>query len=292
MRKALKNFEGLYGDKQHPFTDGFIHHELLEVRSRRYDWAIDTHLHTDLLQVFFFTSGNGVLLTEQNRVPLNPPCVLIIPTNTLHGFLFEAGMVGEVFTITEGALDAFFKTAPHVLLEVNRLNHLTFRESEPDFVQLVALRDRICAELAGDQLEKERALGFWVQLLWVQLYRLSLASSVFIQKADNRTLGYFQGFQKLIRQSGYQTQSVQEYARELSITTVHLNRVCQSVVGKSALQVVHDYLIGEAKKYLLGTSYSLSEISYLLNFKDPAYFSRLFKKQTGLTPGAFRRQGK
>ena len=48
-------------------------------------------------------------------------------------------------------------------------------------------------------------------------------------------------------------------------------------------------LENEAKKYLLNTNYSISEVSYFLNFKDPAYFTRLFKKMTGVTPSEFRK---
>jgi AraC family transcriptional regulator, transcriptional activator of pobA len=87
----------------------------------------------------------------------------------------------------------------------------------------------------------------------------------------------------------HESKSIEEYAKELNITAVHLNRICQSIVQKSALQIVQDYLINEAKKYLLNTSYSVSEVSYFLNFKDPAYFTRLFKKQTGVSPSDFRK---
>lgn len=256
-----------------------------------YDWTIAEHLHTDLVQVFFFTSGNGVLLSAQRRITLNTPCVVLIPTNTLHGFAFQSDMVGEVFTITEQALERFFKLSPRLLLELNRLHHFVFDHQPMLFQQLLSIREKICQELENDHAEKQLSLQLLLQWLWVHLYRLSL-DTVPVPSSDNRTLRYFDRFQKRIRQSVQEVQSVQEYARELNITTVHLNRICQSLVKKSALQIIHEYVIDEAKKYLLSTTLSLSEISYLLNFRDPAYFSRLFKKQTGYTPGEFRKQVK
>jgi AraC family transcriptional activator of pobA len=54
------------------------------------------------------------------------------------------------------------------------------------------------------------------------------------------------------------------------------------------LQVVHEFLIVEAKKYLKHTDYSISEIAYRLNFEDPAYFSRFFSKQTATSPKEYR----
>ena len=290
MPVSFKTFEGLYGDNRQLLTDGLIHHEWLEVRSRLHDWIIGEHLHTDLVQVFFFTSGNGVLLADQQRVGLHPPCVLLIPANTLHGFDFEPDMVGEVFTLPEQVLETLFKASPHVLLEVNRLHQFTFAEGAEAFVALASIKEKICRELSRGNLERAVTLQLLIHLLWIYLYRISLEADRQVYPSDNRTLQYFHSFQKLIRKSIHEVKSVKEYAQELNITTVHLNRICQALVKKSALAVIHGYLITEAKKYLLHTSQSLSEITYSLNLKDPAYFSRFFRKQTGLSPRAYRKK--
>jgi AraC family transcriptional activator of pobA len=76
----------------------------------------------------------------------------------------------------------------------------------------------------------------------------------------------------------------------MGITAVHLNRVCRAIVGKSTLQTIQEAILLEAQRYLHHSSYSISEISYLLNFDDISYFSRLFKKQLGLSPRQFREQ--
>ena len=83
---------------------------------------------------------------------------------------------------------------------------------------------------------------------------------------------------------------INEYARELNITPVHLNRICQATVGKSALRAVHEFLFLEAEKYLKYTKYSVSEIAYRLNFEDAAYFSRFFSKYAGVSPKQYRRR--
>jgi AraC family transcriptional activator of pobA len=290
MSRDLKNFKGLYGEHQLPFPENFIHRELLAVRSKLYDWEIDQHLHTNLYQLFIFTAGSGTLLSEQQHLSLQPPCVLMIPANTLHGFAFQAGMEGDVFTFSESSLEHLFSDAQHILLEIKKLKQLTFDHSETSFDEVLWLKDRTIRELDEVQPDKQRTLQHLTQLLFLNLYRTSLRSETPVPQSDNRTLTYFLTFQKLIRQGLNEPKSVQHYARELTITTVHLNRICQAIVKKSALQVVHEFLVTEAKKYLLNTTYSLSEVSYRLGFKDPAYFSRLFKKQTQLSPKAFRQQ--
>ncbi len=155
-------------------------------------------------------------------------------------------------------------------------------------VSLKQLKQQIAIEFIAENPEKQLFMASLFQLLFMYLYRLSVAVEHQITKSDNRTLHYFQSFQKQIKQSFHESKSVTEYAKELNITAVHLNRVCQTLVQKSALQIIHEYMINEAQKYLLNTSYTIAEISYFLDFKDPAYFTRFFKKQTGFSPSEFR----
>jgi AraC-like DNA-binding protein len=56
----------------------------------------------------------------------------------------------------------------------------------------------------------------------------------------------------------------------------------------NAKDTIHYYLIEEAKRILLGTNKSISEIAYELGFEYPQYFSKLFKQKTGNTPQEFR----
>ena len=82
--------------------------------------------------------------------------------------------------------------------------------------------------------------------------------------------------------------SVAQLAGELAITPVHLNRICRAIVGKSASELLQEHILEEARKYLTYTSYTVSEIAYLLNFEYPNYFARFFRKHTGLSPTEFR----
>lgn len=290
MQKKLVNFKGLYGDHSQPFSGDFIHHELLETRSKIYNWDITEHLHTDLFQVFIIRAGNGLLLSENQKMVLETPCVLLVPNNTLHGFVFQSDIAGEVLTFPESFIEKIFQHSPHIILEINRLQQFSFKPTPEKFAEILLLKDKMEAEMDRQQPEKQTVLQLLFQILLIDLYRLHLVTEPRIVKSDNRTLDYFHSFQKNIRQSVHESKSICQYAKELNITPVHLNRICRSLVQKSALQVVHEHLINEAKKYLLETSYSISELSYFLDFKDPAHFSKLFKKYTGMTPGAFRGQ--
>ncbi|MBP6181066.1 helix-turn-helix domain-containing protein [Flavobacterium sp.] len=288
MKKNLLNYKGLYGDNNQRDFGDFVHHELLATRSKLYNWEINEHLHTDLFQIFIISSGEGVLIQDNKRINLKAPCTLIIPTNTFHGFEFQSDVNGEVFTISEQFIESIFKNTPLILLELNKVKQYSFNLENHDLNDFIYLKNKIIKTISESNPYKQISLQSLFQLFFIGLYNSQNTFEDQKESSNNRTLGYFHAFQKLIKKTLPESKLIKEYAGELRITPVHLNRICQTLVQKTALQVVHEYCITEAKKYLLYSSYSISEISYLLHFKDPAYFSRLFKKQTGLSPIIFR----
>jgi len=80
------------------------------------------------------------------------------------------------------------------------------------------------------------------------------------------------------------------FAKKLHVTTAHLNECVKSVTGMSLTQSIQNTMVLEAKRNLYYTNNTVKEVAYELGFEDHAYFSRLFKKITGTTPMAFRRQ--
>ncbi|MBS1541915.1 MAG: helix-turn-helix domain-containing protein [Bacteroidetes bacterium] len=84
---------------------------------------------------------------------------------------------------------------------------------------------------------------------------------------------------------------VTDYADMLNKSPKTLSNVFKALGDRTPLQIIHERIILEAKKLLLYTDKSVKEISFELNFPDPVQFSRLFKNETGLTPGDFKKNG-
>lgn len=79
------------------------------------------------------------------------------------------------------------------------------------------------------------------------------------------------------------------YAEQLCVTPVQLSRAVKNVMGKSALNIIHDIMLTEAKIQLRKQNVSIQQIADYLNFSDQAAFSKFFKKNTGVPPTAFRK---
>ncbi|OAB80388.1 helix-turn-helix domain-containing protein [Cochleicola gelatinilyticus] len=81
--------------------------------------------------------------------------------------------------------------------------------------------------------------------------------------------------------------SVAFYAKKLFKSPKTLSNTF-SKLNKSPLQIIHDRIILEAKRQLTYTSKTTKEIAYDIGFDDASHLSRLFKKQTGMSPTLFK----
>jgi AraC family transcriptional regulator, transcriptional activator of pobA len=79
-----------------------------------------------------------------------------------------------------------------------------------------------------------------------------------------------------------------QYANMLNLSSYKLNSFTKTIFGKKCSELINDYIILEAKRFLLSTSDQVNQIAYHLGYEDVSYFIRFFKKHTGFSPEAFR----
>ena len=82
--------------------------------------------------------------------------------------------------------------------------------------------------------------------------------------------------------------TAKDFAERLSVHVNHLNKVLKENTGKTTTELISNRLTNEAKILLKQTDWNISEIAYSLGFEELAHFSNFFKKQTTITPLAFR----
>jgi AraC family transcriptional regulator, transcriptional activator of pobA len=81
---------------------------------------------------------------------------------------------------------------------------------------------------------------------------------------------------------------VDHYAERLNTTPRQLNRILQEVAQQSFMGIIQNRLVLEAKRMLILTTLSVSQIADHLGFDDSSYFSRFFRRHTQITPLDFR----
>ena len=78
------------------------------------------------------------------------------------------------------------------------------------------------------------------------------------------------------------------YAGRLAMTADRLNDHVKRATGVTAGHMIRQRVLTEAKRQLVFTNQAIHEIAYDLSFSDSSHFTRFFRKQTGMTPQAFR----
>ena len=95
-------------------------------------------------------------------------------------------------------------------------------------------------------------------------------------------------FIHLIHKYCPQQREVGFYAEKLYITSRYLSSITQNVADKSAKYIIDKHAIQRIKIMLKYSNMSILDISYELNFPDQSFFSRYFKKHTGMSPLEYR----
>ncbi|WP_299520237.1 AraC family transcriptional regulator [Winogradskyella sp.] len=84
--------------------------------------------------------------------------------------------------------------------------------------------------------------------------------------------------------------SVKYCGEQLNMSSNYLSDLLKKETGKSAKDHIYAFIVNSAKNKLLGSTVSISEIAYGLGFEYPQHFSKLFKRQTGMSPVKYRIQ--
>ena len=143
-------------------------------------------------------------------------------------------------------------------------------------------------ELMGNMLQEHADMDMIHDYLDILLLKLGNLFPVTETNSSDPGITNIQKLENLIEKNYTEHQSPAFYAGQLHFSVKYLNDTCKKYLDKTTSQLIHERIILEAKRLLTHDNLTIKEIADQLNFEDHAYFSRLFKKMTGKTPGDFR----
>lgn len=108
------------------------------------------------------------------------------------------------------------------------------------------------------------------------------------QSRRSHTRQLFDRFILLVNKYGSYQHNLAFYAAQLCITQPYLSRVVQQESGVYAKEWIDRAVITEAKVMLKHSNLPIACIAEKLNFSNPSFFNKYFKRLAGVTPGAFR----
>ena len=223
--------------------------------------------------------GGGEATLDGRVYKLRPMHMINVPVSHVHGFDFIPGTQGWVLTIASEILD-------EALLPSEGLRSVLSRSAVVKGTPSIrATMKQIFTEFAGRNFGRAHVLRA-LSATMVGLVARELSQDARGRGAANSDL--VRRFEALVEQHHLKRWTVSDYARVLSVSPTHLNRVTRVATGDTASHLILNRLIREARRNLVYTNLPVSKIAYALGFDDPAYFSRVYAAATGLSPRAFR----
>ncbi|MGV7215071.1 helix-turn-helix domain-containing protein [Bradyrhizobium sp. UFLA05-112] len=258
-----------------------VHCETIASRSVLHDWTLAAHRHARLHQVLLIERGGGEATLDGRVVPLKPMQIVNVPVGHVHGFRFVPDTQGWVLTIAAEILDEALLASEGLR---GTLSQSAVVRGTP---QIRTTMKQIFAEHAGRNFGRAHVLRALSAAVIGLVARELTGRSGGGGSADS---DLFRRFEALLEAHHLGRWSVADYARALSVTPTHLNRITRTATGDTASHLILNRLIREARRNLVYTNLPVSTIAYALGFDDPAYFSRVYAAATGLSPRAFRAQ--
>ena len=275
----------LYGEPQRSVAEGFVHVENLDDRSRPSEWTIRPHVHRALNHIILIAEGGGAMQAEGTEVRFDAPCLLLIPAGIVHGFTWASESRGAVVTIAD-----------------SYLRHLVTRDA--DLAPLFAHPHAVALPQPEDESADAAITRMGQELSWagpgqraavesalLHLMVLALRHATLGQQAQPgtpRQAALVARLRERIDQRFRLREPVSAHARALGVSLTALRQACARVANSSPAQMLDDRALLEARRMLLYSQLSVTDIAYAIGFEDPAYFSRFFARHVGQPPRSWR----
>lgn len=279
----------LYGDARDAFALEWLHCESIPERSARFDWEIGAHRHAHLFQIVLVSKGNGTLTLEREVVTLKPGSIVAIPPGFVHGFRFKPDVEGYVLTFLVEKLEPLLADGAALADMFVEPKICTLARAKPAHNAIVAGLQVLAEEFRNSAPGREAVIAAELTIILVALARMIAATHRDRDPQISTAVKYARTFQHLVDAHFRAERGLDFYADALGISPTHLGRVCHRAFRSTPLDMINRRIMLEASRDLAFTVLSIKEIAYSLGFDDPAYFTRFFTKNGGVTPTDFRK---
>ncbi len=241
-------------------------------------WRVEAMRAISEPMFLWFTKGQGRITIAGVTRGYTAHNAVFIPAGVMHGFEVGPQVFGTAL---------FFGRDSTVTLP-STPQHLRIREVHVQ-QELNMILDSMQREMESTVAAHDRATRHYLGLLGVWLERQAVRAAAETPKPD-AARRLVTRYAALIERDFRNGTGVGEFAAALGVTSTHLTRCCRVACGRSAIEVLQDRRIFEARKLLSETKMPVAKIGEALGFTSPAYFTRSFQHLTGRSPTAFRRE--
>ena len=253
---------------------------------KNHSFIEEPHRHDSYLMVFF-TNGSGIHEIDFDRFEIKKGSLFVLQPGQMHHWSLSDDIEGFVIIFSQELYNLYFGQ--------KKINDYNFYHSIHNRPEMVFEDEEISNilpyfNLLIEENSQDNSFQLDKMLNLLDCIHIEIARK-YSETYSHQTHSYnikINTFEKLLEQHFKENKSPSFYADKLNITLKHLNRICNEILQKTATEVIMDRVILEIKRMLTDKQLAVNEVASAVGYDDYSYFSRVFKKQTGFSPTAFR----
>jgi len=248
--------------------------------------ASKPHRHSFYQLIWFRTAGQHYIDYQVIEHPKES--VIFINKNQVHYFCPNSSNQGFLYHFNDFFVERFNADL------MKRFSYSVFNEmgapfvslSEADVEKMEAITRLIENELhTKDHFYREQVFSFFQTLLF-QIERLKKKQGD-LEVGTNADYDLALSFKKLIGENMSGFPGIDELSSMLNVNSKKLTSVCRQYLSDTPANIIRQSKILEAKRMLANRKVTIQEVAYAIGFDQPTYFTKYFKKATGITPKEF-----
>lgn len=244
-------------------------------------------------ELVFVDAGQIIVKSNEKEQVLKQGEIIFHKPNEFHSLkadkISAANIVVISFVCSSNAM-SFFKgksmTVPSKLKK--HISSIVEEYSEtfnPMAIEDKKLEIKESSLIGGQQMIRTYLEQLLIALIRSEQHKQDLRVFPSKESMDNHLITQMM---QIIEENTYNRISVEQICDQLNYSRAYLSKIFKKASGYTILEYILKHKIREAKKLIREEKYNFTQISDLLAFDNPHYFSRVFKKIANMTPSEYK----
>ena len=274
------------------FKRNFFHHNLyvntFQNHLKEHRFIESLHRH-DFYVLVLFTNGTGLHKIDFDTFDITKGSLFLMQPGQIH--------LGELSSDIDGYIVFFSKEIYNLHFRDKKIEEYLFFQSSknnPELVlntvemkQIQPFFELMVSENQKDQIQKKDKMLNLLDCILIEILRIYNIESNHLTSTYNHKLKEFE----ILLEEYYKIEkSPSFYADKMSITLKHLNRISKNILNITITELITRRVILESKRIMVDKNKNIAQIADELGYSNYSYFSKLFKKNVGITPTEFVNQ--
>lgn len=246
------------------------------------DWHSTLHTHP-FTELFYVVDGKGEFNIQGQRFPVKPNDFVIINPQVEHTELSSPDEPLEYIVLGINGLS--FSNLTPVSEGGHPFSFFNLRDEQKDILRYL---NAMVQEATSQQMSYELVCHNLLEILLIKILRHQhFDLEVGKQSKATKDISFIKHYLETYYHESIQ---LEDLASMTHLSRFYISHCFKKEIGMSPMEYLIDIRIKESKILLRTTNYSISQVADIVGFTTPTYFSKQFRKSTGISPTDYREQ--